>query len=266
MTWLLIDGNNLFCRDFYANQQYAVGSFLRRIDDLREQLEPTRVAICWDSGGSFRDELFSGYKAARGPAPDGLATALRQVREAVESRGGIESAACERFEADDLVATLAALAIDEGEQATIVSSDKDLHQCLADGRVNQILKINRPSRSRLAFDVMTAAGLVERYSVFPHQWIDYRALTGDASDGIPGCDGIGPKAAASILGRYDSLDDYYANPWKIKLGPSQERNLKRFRERLPLSRQLLKLQTVTPVAASWFERGAIGRAVMEAPR
>lgn len=251
--WLLIDGNNWFARDFFAAGPRCVGTFLNRLQDIQTDRQPARVAVCWDSPESFRRQLSPSYKAQRGEKPPGFHKTLSELQGMVVQLANVASLSASGFEADDLLATLATMAVDEGEKAMLFSADQDLHQMLVAGLVNQVTSVTRPSRGVMHYVAMTADLLKEKTGLQPHQWVDYRALVGDSSDNIKGCPGIGPDAARKILERFDSLDDFYANPFAVLLNQRQHALLMNYREQLPGVRRLIKLRVDAPLPASWLE-------------
>ncbi len=166
---------------------------------LRERA-PTHVAACFDHAiTSFRNELFPGYKASRGDeVPPDLAPQFAFAIEA--SRGlGVGAFEAERYEADDVIATLAARAVAAGARAVIVSADKDLAQLVSeDGAV--VLYDLAKERT------LDAEGVREKFGVAPAQIPDYLALLGDKVDDLPGVPGFGAKGAAAALAAFGSLD------------------------------------------------------------
>ena len=250
--WLLIDGNNWFARDFFAAGPSCVTTFLNRLRDVQAEREPDRVAVCWDSAESFRKQISPAYKAQRGEKPPGFRTAFCEVQEAIAELPNVSSLSASGFEADDLLATLASMAEAEGERAMVFSADRDLHQVLVDRVVNQVTVVSRPQPGVMKYVYLTAQMLKQQTGVQPHQWVDYRAMTGDKSDNITGCPGIGPTTARAILERFDSLEDFYGNPFGVKISQRQQALLLNFRTELPKMRRLLKLRTDAPLPASWF--------------
>lgn len=250
--WLLIDGNNWFARDYFAAEYHATRNFLTRLADVRADRRPNRVAVCWDSR-SFRHDLDPSYKAGRGDKPEGFNAALADCRDRVAALAGVHSFAVPGFEADDLLATLAAAAIDEGERATIFSSDRDLHQCLTDGWINQVTRVLREAPGKIAYEFLTAKTFSDAYRVAPHQWVDFRAIVGDKSDGIKGCPGLGPKVALAVLSRFDSLDEFWDRPFEPSISNRERALLLNFRDKLPAARRLLTLRRDAPLPATWLE-------------
>lgn len=256
--WVLIDGNNWFAQCDFASSAESGNNLRRRLTTLIAQLEPERVVVCWDSGESFRCKLSSNYKAHREAKPDGFGERLRRTREEIDHLDGVLSIGVPTFEADDLIATFTQLAHDEGEQVIVFSADKDLHQLLVPGSVTQVVKLTRRSPAVLSFDTVSAARLQEKYGVRPSQWVDYRVIVGDTSDGISGVPSLGPKAAAALLQWRPSLDDFYTDPWKAPLSPAQRAKLMRHRELVPEKRRLLTLVKSVPLPANLLSLSGIG--------
>ncbi len=256
--WVIIDGNNWYSRAFYAltpteSQEpgvikadldlrcvRSVQTVLRWIEDTERQLKPTTLAICWDSRKSFRKELCDKYKGHKGEKAEGYYSAMDALRLRLKDYQQRESSG---FEADDLLAGFARDAVDEGEKCLLCSSDKDMHQCLTAGFVSQCTKMKRTEGiSGLDFRVLNAEGLFKKYGVTPSQWIDYRCMTGDKSDGLPGVDGIGPKNAMEVLVACGTLDGFYAEPFKAQIAVAKRNALLEFKSQLPLMRELITLR------------------------
>jgi DNA polymerase-1 len=254
MTWLLIDGNNWYARDFFASTDSAQSKFLRRLEDLRSQVQHSRVAIAWDSP-SFRYGLSESYKGKRQAKPDGYQTELNALRKTLETVDGVTSFAVDGFEADDLLATLARNALDEGEKAVVFSSDKDLHQCLSSGEISQVTSVARLKPGSLSFVTMTADKLASEFGVKSWQWVDYRIMTGDSSDSIAGCHGIGPKAAAQVMQKCGTLDAFFDNPFLPSLSARQRNLLIEFRPKVDLLRRIITLVDSVSLPVSWIPGG-----------
>jgi DNA polymerase I len=256
MTWILIDGNNWYARDFFASPADAATHFKRRLHDLRNQVEHSRIAITWDARSSFRHELSSVYKSGRAEKPEGFHRQLAELRNDLATVEGVTTFHVEGFEADDLLATLAHNAIDEGEKSVIFSGDKDLHQCLSKGLVTQIVSVRRDKPGRLSFVAMTADKLVIDYKVNPWQWVDFQVMVG-GNDSLKGCDGIGPKTAAAILQACESLDGFYKEPFKAPITPKLRGNLLAFKSQAESLRRLVTLVDSAPLPATWLDGVAL---------
>ncbi|RMG60655.1 MAG: DNA polymerase I, partial [Deltaproteobacteria bacterium] len=213
---LIVDGNNLFYRAFYALPRLtapdgtptgAVFGFARMLAKVIDSFSPTHVAVVFDAPGrTFRDEMFEAYKETRQKMPEEMSLQLPLVKELVR-RAGLALLEVEGVEADDVIATLATRGKEEGLSVIIVSSDKDLCQLVGDGVV---------LFDSLKDRVIDADYVREKYGVPPERIVDLIALAGDQSDNIPGVPGIGDKTAASLLREYGSLDGLLKNAEFIK--------------------------------------------------
>lgn len=219
--------------------------------------EHPHVAICCDSGRSFRHEIAASYKANR---PESLAPLQHQIDVAREQliADGFPVWAVRGFEADDVIATATAraLAID-GATVLIVSADKDLLQ-LVDDRVN--------AKSVRDGSILDAAAVVAKFGVRPEQMRDYLTLVGDTSDNVKGAKGIGPKKAADVLAKFETLDAVYAALDKsfgvsIGLPTSVEMSLREFKPNLETARTLITLRTDVEIP---FEEISVERVPKEA--
>ncbi len=201
------------------------------------------VAICCDSGRSFRKDISADYKAQRPetPAPylHQCGVALDRLRE-----DGFQVFVADGFEADDIMATLAKRALRPDWQILVVTSDKDMHQL-----VNESVSVYRPSNGKNPAVTYDAEHFAEQHAgLNPTQIVDYLALVGDSSDNVKGADGIGPKKAAALLAEFGNLDDLYAamNNGK-EFTPALQKALIEFYPRMAEVRSLLTLRTDVPI-------------------
>jgi len=245
--YLAIDASNWICVAWHALSGRGVLTELcRRIEAIIEYLEPSHAVACFDRR-SFRHDLYPPYKAHRKPKPAGLQAALEEGPQHV----GEICAACavEGFEADDCLATVARNAQNAGRRAILASPDKDLFQCLVPERVTILRQFTLSKDGVQALDWFNAAALEKHYGLAPRQWIDYQALVGDSTDGVPGCPGWGEKTALPALRTKGSIEAMLSDPWSLKIGPKQQQALISFRRELPLMRQLVTLRD--DVAEVW---------------
>jgi 5'-3' exonuclease len=179
----------------------AVYGFLRFLTEFFESTRPVNVMVAFDQSltTSFRNEIYPEYKANRESAPPELRLQLEACERLVDSLG-ISSLKHPRFEADDLIASVAVLARDSGYQVVVVSGDKDLSQVLQEGDLWWDYARNRK---------LDAQGVYDHFGVWPDQITDFLALAGDAVDNIPGVPGIGPKTAARLLRVYKNIEQLY---------------------------------------------------------
>lgn len=180
----------------------ALYGYARFLGDLLERASPVHAAAAFDTSltSGFRNRLYPAYKANREPAPPDLQHQFELCRELTVLLG-VADFASEEYEADDLIGALAKRMRGHGLCSVLITRDKDLAQLIAEG----------DHFWDYAGDLRLAYGDIEgRFGVRPERIADYLALTGDAVDNIPGVPGIGPKAAAALLGHFESLDDLYA--------------------------------------------------------
>jgi DNA polymerase-1 len=216
----LIDGHALAYRTYFALTGVGGGSrwitkageptagtygFTSTLLRLLEQEQPEYLAVAFDTGKTFRDELYEEYKATRDKMPDDLRLQIERIHEVVETFG-IPILEAEGFEADDVLGTVARLAAEQGVDVIILTGDRDLLQ-LANDHVTI-----RLSGQKLSEAVDYGPDQVrERYELDPDQLIDLKALIGDSSDNIPGVSGVGVKTAVKLLHEHKTLDAIYEN-------------------------------------------------------
>lgn len=245
---VLIDGSSYLYRAYHAlppltNAQGeptgALHGVLTMIQKLIREEQPQLVAVVFDAPGkTFRDELYSEYKAHRPPMPDELRSQVQPILDAVAAMG-LPLLRVTGVEADDVIGTLCKQAAAEGLSVLVSTGDKDLAQLVND----QVTLINTMNNSRMDRD-----GVKAKFDVFPEQIIDYLALVGDTSDNIPGVPKVGAKTAAKWLNLYDSADGIVANADAIKgkVGDSLRENIEQLRlsQDLATIRENLELDTV----------------------
>ena len=179
----------------------ALYGYTRFLGDMLEQTVPRHIAVAFDISltSSYRNEIYPDYKANREPAPEELKRQFAACREVTEALG-VPQYASERYEADDLIGSLAAFMRHKGRPSIIVTRDKDLAQLLRAGDVYW----DYAGDKRYAYEEIEA-----NFGVPPERIADFLALTGDKVDNIPGVPGIGKKTAAVLLKHFASLDDLY---------------------------------------------------------
>ena len=214
---ILVDGNNLLFRSFYATAYQgvimrnpegfptnALYGFINMMNKIIKEEKPTYIMVAFDKGKTFRHDKYEEYKAGRTAMPEELKMQFPKAKEVLDAMG-IKHFEIDNYEADDIIGTLAKRVDEEDEfVATIVSSDKDLLQLISDEVVVKLLK----QKDHI---LMTREEFINTYQVEPIRMIDLKALMGDPSDHIPGVKGIGEKTAISLLVKYGSLDGLYEN-------------------------------------------------------
>jgi len=179
----------------------AVYGFLRFLTEFFESTRAANVMVAFDQSltTSFRSEIYPEYKANRDPAPPELKVQLEACERLVESLG-ISCLKHPRFEADDLIASVAVPARESGYRVVVVSGDKDLSQVIQDGDLWWDYARNRR---------LDVEGVHKHFGVWPDQITDFLALVGDTVDNIPGVPGIGPKSASRLLRVFKDIDQLY---------------------------------------------------------
>ena len=218
----------------------AAYGFTTTLLKLIEDHGITHMAVVFDvvgpGAGTFRDELFEEYKANRSPIPEDLAEALPCIKDIVEA-AGVTVIEVPGVEADDVIGTLARLAAKEGTDVVIVSPDKDFQQLL-----DERISIFRPARRGEVFEPVTADTFREKHGLPPIRFIDLLALMGDASDNVPGVQGIGEKTAGALIREYGSVETLLEHAEEVK-GKRAREGLLAHREEALLSKQLVTIKT-----------------------
>ncbi len=230
----LIDTFAFIFRSYFANPRLKNGAaytFTRLVLQLLEKHKPTHLACVFDvSGPTFRHELYPEYKANRAEMPEELRPQIPLIRQLVEALS-IPIVELQGYEADDVMATLAREAAEQGLPAVIVSPDKDLLQLVDDARGIQVLNTKD---GEVWHD---RAGVRERMGVWPEQVVDYLTIVGDASDNVKGVPGIGEKGAAQLLETFGSLAAILGA--KEQLKPRQKAGLDEAASWLELTQRLV---------------------------
>ncbi len=245
----VVDAHSLIFQVFHAlpemssprgEQVGAVYGFVRDMLYLIEEKKPDALICAFDlAGPTFRSELFEAYKAERGEMPDELVGQIPKIEQALEALA-IPILACEGFEDDDVLATLARICDESGANCFIVTGDKDCRQLITDRVAVYNIRKNQ---------VFDAAALRQEWGVGPDQVIDFQALVGDKVDNIPGVPGIGPKTAQGLLETYGTLDNLLEHAAEVP--GAKGKKLIESREIALLSRQLVRLDTQVPVVPDW---------------
>ena len=216
----LIDGHALAYRTYFAltagggserlqtrsgEPTAGILGFANVIMRLLEQEKPEYLAVAFDTGKTFRNELFPAYKATRAKMPDDLRPQIERIRQLVDAFH-LPRLEQEGVEADDILGTIAYQAVEQGFGVKIITGDRDLLQLVND-RIVVSLSGAKISEAKN----YTAADVKEYLGVKPDQVVDYKALVGDTSDNIPGVPGVGQKTAVSLLEQFNTLDEIYSH-------------------------------------------------------
>ncbi|MCW8825830.1 MAG: DNA polymerase I [Gammaproteobacteria bacterium] len=237
---ILVDGSSYLYRAFHGMPNFsnsrglptgAVYGVTNMLRSLIQQYQPTHIGVVFDAKGkTFRDDMFTEYKANRPPMPDELRQQIEPLYQIIEALG-LPLISVSGVEADDVIGTLAQQAVKAGHHVLISTGDKDIAQLVNE----HVTLINTMTNS-----LMDPAGVVEKFGVPAERIIDYLTLMGDTSDNIPGIPKVGPKTAVKWLTEYGTLDDVVAHATEIKgkVGESLRDNL----DQLALSRELVKIK------------------------
>lgn len=245
----LIDGHALAYRTYFALTRGGTSSFTTRSGEptagifgftsvlfrILEQDQPDYLAVAFDTGRTFRDDIFPDYKGTRAKMPDDLRSQIERIRQLVDAFN-IPRLEIEGYEADDVLGSMARIAVKEGLGVKIITGDRDLLQL-----VNDRVVVNLPGKSLSDAKDYFPQDVVEFLGVRPDQIVDYKALVGDPSDNIPGVSGIGKKTAENLLSTYQTLDAIYEH--LAELPPGIMNKLENDRENAYMSRKLAQIVT-----------------------
>ena len=249
---MLIDGNSIVNRAFYGVPLLTNGDgrftngvygFLNILFKLLDEEQPDYLAVAFDlHAPTFRHRTFDGYKGTRKGMPEELREQMPLLKEVLQAMH-IPIFEQEGFEADDILGTLSALAEKNGIVPVVVSGDRDLLQL-----AGETLKVRIPKTKggRTETEDYYAADVQAKYGVTPAEFIDMKALMGDASDNIPGVPGIGEKTAAKIITQYHDIETAIAHAAEIKPKKASE-NLAAYQEQARLSKFLATIVRDMPL-------------------
>ncbi len=248
-TLYLIDGHALAYRAYFAlmrgNPQgfhthdgeptAGIFGFVSVVLRILENEKPQYLAIAFDTGRTFRDDIYPAYKATRAKMPDDLQPQIERIREIVDAMH-FPRLELEGYEADDVLGSVAKQAARDGYEVKIITGDRDLLQL-----VEPRIIVNLPGKSLSDAMDYNAEEVIRYLGVTPQQVVDYKALVGDKSDNIPGVPGIGEKTAITLLNKYHYLDKIYAHLDEIN--EAIRKKLLANKETAYLSRQLATIRT-----------------------
>ena len=248
---ILIDGNNLMFRSYYATAYTgnmmknskgvptnALFGFVSMMNKIIAEEKPSYMAVAFDIGKNFRKEEYDFYKEGRIDTPEELKIQMPIARDILDKMG-IKHFELAPYEADDIVGTIVRMTEEDKDFASvIVSSDKDLLQLISDETEVKLLK-------QSGFIRYNHETFVQDYGIEPIRMIDLKALMGDSSDNIPGVKGIGEKTALKLLQEYKSLENLYDNIDKI-IGKTKEK-LENDKEMAFISKKIATIYREVPL-------------------
>ncbi len=250
----LIDGSGYIFRAYYALPPLtrkrdglptgAVSGFCSMLFKLLEDSKsnenlqkPSHFVVIFDSARkTFRNDIYSDYKANRSEAPDDLVPQFEYIRKSVVAFN-LPSVDLPNYEADDLIATYAEKILAKGAKVTIVSSDKDLMQLY-----KKDVRLFDPMKNKF----ITPEDITNKFGVEPKKVIDVQSLAGDASDNVPGVPGIGVKTAAELINKYGTLENLLDNAQNIKQNKRRETLIEN-KDKAIISKKLVTLKKNVPV-------------------
>jgi len=254
---MIIDGNSLTYRAFFAlppdmatskgqttNAVYGFGAML--VNLIKEQ-QPKKIVVAFDRREkTFRHKKHSSYKANREKQPDILYEQIPLVQEMVNLLGFTVIDA-KGFEADDIIATLATMGRDAGENVVVVTGDRDVFQLVEDPFV-QVLYNKKGVSDYVLYN---EEGILERTGVTPEKYVNYAALRGDTSDNLPGVPGVGEKTAAKLITEYNDLEGIFAAT--SEQTPKLRQNLEENEQLAHLNAELMTLIRDVPIGIPFKE-------------
>lgn len=252
---LLVDGNAILHRAYHALPPLtnprgevvnAVYGFFSMLLTVGVDLKPEYLVVCFDRPKpTFRQAMFAGYQQHRPALAGDFVPQIIMVHEMLEEVGVVVRE-LDGYEADDVIGTISVQA--EGLETIILTGDRDLLQL-----VNKRVKVLSPVVGVKNTVLYDRDKVKEKFGVWPSQFVDYKALVGDASDGYPGVAGIGPKTASGLLNKYETFEDLYKNlgelPEKVGLKLATDA------EQAALAKKLAKIVTDAPVRVDFEECG-----------
>lgn len=245
---VLIDGHSILNRAFYGVPDLtnaeglhtnAIYGFLNIMFKILDEEKPEYLTVTFDvHAPTFRHEMFAEYKGTRKPMAEELRQQVPVMKEVLHAMGiaTIEKAG---LEADDLLGTISRDCEEKGLDVAIISGDRDTLQ-LATEKVK--IRIPKTKQGRTEVEDYFAADVKEKMGVTPKEFIDVKALMGDASDNIPGVPGVGEKTATKIIVEYGSIENAYAHAEELK-PPRASKNIQEFWEQACMSKTLATIDT-----------------------
>ncbi|MBQ2203905.1 MAG: DNA polymerase I, partial [Oscillospiraceae bacterium] len=253
MKLMILDGNSVINRAFFgvrllstADGLYtnAIFGFLNVLERMRAQEQPDALCVAFDlHGPTFRHLRYDGYKATRHGMPEELAMQMPVMKDVLRAMN-IPIYACQGWEADDVIGTVARRCGAEGWDCVIVTGDRDSLQ-LVDARVSVKLVVTKGGQTNAT--LYTPQVFEAEYGFEPIRLIDLKALMGDSSDNIPGVAGVGPKTATDLLLRFGTLDGVYEHLSRENMKGKLYDKLEAGKDSAYLSYELATIRTDAPI-------------------
>jgi len=252
MKLFLIDAYALIYRSYYAfiksprvnskgQNTSAIFGFVNTLEELLKKENPTHIAVAFDPpGGTFRHEAYEHYKAQRQETPEDIRMSIPIIKDIIAAYN-IKELEVPRYEADDVIGTIAKEAEKESFEVYMMTPDKDYGQLTSDK-----IFMYKPNFFGGGFSVLDDKAIMEKYNLsHPTQMIDLLGLMGDASDNIPGCPGVGPKTAEKLISEYSSIENLFEHISEIK--GSLKTKLEENKEQVIFSKFLATIKIDVPI-------------------
>lgn len=249
-TIYVLDAYGLIYRSYFAfisrpltnskgENVSAIFGFFKSLHSIFTEYNPKLFVTALDSlTPTFRHEMYKEYKATRDKTPDDLHAQIDKIEEILKTFK-LPTVRCNGFEADDVIASIAALAEKEDRECVVISGDKDLMQL-----VSKNTTMLKPGKIK-AWEGFDAENVKEEWGVYPDGMLDLLSLIGDSADNVPGIKGVGPKTAVKLLEEYKSLDGIYANTGNLK--GALKTKIEEGKESAYFSKELIRLRFDVPV-------------------
>lgn len=248
----LLDAYALIYRAYYAlirnprintkkQNTSAVFGFVNTLEEILQKEKPTHIAVAFDpKGGTFRHEVYPEYKAQREETPEDIRWSVPVIKDIIKAYN-IEILEVPGFEADDVIGTVALEAGRNGIETYMMTPDKDYGQLVRDN-----VYIYKPGQGGKPAQKLGVGEICEKYGIkTPDQVVDILGLMGDAVDNVPGCPGVGEKTACNLMQSYDSIEQMYEDPSKLR-GKLREKILDN-KEQVLFSKFLVRIKTDVPI-------------------
>ncbi len=249
---VLIDGHSILHRAFFGIPDLtnaeglhtnAVYGFLNILFKILDEEKPGYLTVAFDvHAPTFRHKMYADYKGTRKPMAEELRQQVPVMKDVLKSMG-VAIVEREGYEADDILGTIARRCEAEGLTVSLVSGDRDLLQ-LATERIK--IRIPKTKRTGTEIEDYYAQDVKEKYQVTPEEFIDVKALMGDASDNIPGVPGIGEKTATALIVSYGSIENAFAHIDEVK-PPRAQKNLREHYDMAQMSKTLATIEVNAPI-------------------
>lgn len=259
-TLLLIDGNAIMHRAYHALppfktkegfQTNAIYGFISILNKAVFDFKPDYLIVCFDKKApTFRKQMYVGYQAKRPKMSDDLSPQIDLLHKVLE-KAKIEHFEIDGYEADDIIGTIATQSAQKNIQAIIVSGDRDMLQL-----VNHKVLVLAPISGITKMILFDEDKVKQKYGLNPAQFIDYKALVGDASDNYPGVTGIGPKTAAGLLNKYNTFENLYEHISELPVQIQEK--LANDAEQAAMAKKLATIVTNAPIKMD-LEKAAVGK-------